>query len=111
MIEANEAHNAEIADILISVDLTSYSSSNYDAGEKIIRLEYEGAGRKPKLLSRLALDEHAAPAASLFSLSSNLPTDGTDAFVMDTRLGPLAIGGSVGNTGHQKWFFRLGRIF
>lgn len=32
-------------------------------------------------------------------------------FVAETALGPVFIGGSVGDTGHEKWFFQLGRIF
>jgi len=59
MIEANELHNAEAADILISVDLTSYTSSNYTAGEKIVGKGYEAAARKSGLLSRFALDAQA----------------------------------------------------
>jgi hypothetical protein len=26
-------------------------------------------------------------------------------------VGPLFIGGSVGDSGHRKWFFQLGRVF
>jgi NTE family protein len=29
----------------------------------------------------------------------------------ETVIGPVFIGGSVGDTGHQKWFFQLGRVF
>jgi NTE family protein len=29
----------------------------------------------------------------------------------ETFFGPILIGGSVGDTGHQKWFFQLGRVF
>jgi NTE family protein len=29
----------------------------------------------------------------------------------ETFFGPVLIGGSVGDTGHQKWFFQLGRVF
>jgi len=32
-------------------------------------------------------------------------------FVAETALGPVFIGGSIGDTGHEKWFFQLGRIF
>jgi len=32
-------------------------------------------------------------------------------FIAETALGPVFIGGSIGDTGHQKWFFQLGRIF
>jgi len=26
-------------------------------------------------------------------------------------VGPFFIGGSVGDSGHRKWFFQLGRVF
>jgi len=29
----------------------------------------------------------------------------------ETAFGPILIGGSVGDTGHHKWFFQLGRVF
>jgi len=29
----------------------------------------------------------------------------------ETAFGPILIGGSVGDTGHAKWFFQLGRVF
>jgi len=29
----------------------------------------------------------------------------------ETVIGPLFVGGSVGDTGHHKWFFQLGRVF
>jgi NTE family protein len=29
----------------------------------------------------------------------------------ETSFGPVLIGGSVGDTGHRKWFFQLGRVF
>ncbi|MGB7847264.1 MAG: patatin-like phospholipase family protein [Candidatus Acidiferrum sp.] len=29
----------------------------------------------------------------------------------ETAFGPVFVGGSVGDTGHQKWFFQLGRVF
>ncbi len=34
MIEANEIHNAEMADIMISANLTGYTSTDFTAGEK-----------------------------------------------------------------------------
>ncbi len=40
-----------------------------------------------------------------------LSGDGTVGLIAITAVGPLFIGGSVGDTGHQKWFFRLGRAF
>ena len=42
---------------------------------------------------------------------SRLPNDGAAGVIMRTALGPMFIGGSVGDTGHAKWFFDLGRVF
>ena len=42
---------------------------------------------------------------------SRLPNDGAAGVITRTAFGPLFIGGSVGDTGHAKWFFALGRVF
>ena len=42
---------------------------------------------------------------------SRLPNDGAAGVIARTILGPVFIGGSVGDTGHGKWFFALGRVF
>ena len=42
---------------------------------------------------------------------SKLPNDGAAGVIARTALGPVFIGGSVGDTGHAKWFFSLGRVF
>lgn len=42
---------------------------------------------------------------------SGFPTDVEAGVVAETAFGPLFFGGSVGDTGHQKWFFQLGRVF
>ncbi|HLX84285.1 MAG TPA: patatin-like phospholipase family protein [Terriglobales bacterium] len=42
---------------------------------------------------------------------SGFPNDVEAGVVAETALGPLFIGGSVGDSGHQKWFFQLGRVF
>ena len=42
---------------------------------------------------------------------TKFPTDVESGVVAETALGPLFIGGSVGDSGHQKWFFQLGRVF
>jgi len=42
---------------------------------------------------------------------SRLPTDGAAGAIAETAIGPIFIGGSVGDTGHAKWFFALGRVF
>jgi len=26
-------------------------------------------------------------------------------------VGPMVLGGSIGDSGHRKWFFQLGRVF
>lgn len=42
---------------------------------------------------------------------SKLPNDGAAGVIVRTALGPIFIGGSVGDTGHATWFFALGRLF
>jgi NTE family protein len=42
---------------------------------------------------------------------SKLPNDGAAGVIMRTALGPLFLGGSVGDAGHATWFFALGRVF
>lgn len=42
---------------------------------------------------------------------SRLPTDGAAGVIVRTALGPVFLGGSVGDTGHAKWFFALGCVF
>lgn len=46
-----------------------------------------------------------------FSPETGFPNDVEAGVVAETALGPLFIGGSVGDSGHQKWFFQLGRVF
>lgn len=40
-----------------------------------------------------------------------LSGDGAAGLLAETAFGPVFIGGSVGDTGHHKWFFQLGRVF
>jgi NTE family protein len=40
-----------------------------------------------------------------------LSGDGVVGLIVETLFGPVLIGGSVGDTGHHKWFFQLGRVF
>jgi NTE family protein len=42
---------------------------------------------------------------------TELPDDVAAGFLAETALGPFFIGGSVGDSGHRKWFFQLGRVF
>ncbi len=41
----------------------------------------------------------------------NLPMDAVAGVIVKTIFGPVALGGSVGDTGHRRYFFRLGRVF
>jgi len=43
--------------------------------------------------------------------ASKFPNDVALGFLAETAIGPLSIGGSVGDTGHAKWFFQLGHVF
>jgi NTE family protein len=42
---------------------------------------------------------------------TKLPNDFAAGVLAETTLGPLFLGGSVGDAGHYKWFFQLGRVF
>ena len=41
----------------------------------------------------------------------NVPGDVVGALIVNTRFGPVEGGGAVGNYGHAKFFFQVGRIF
>jgi NTE family protein len=40
-----------------------------------------------------------------------LPMDGNAGVLVRTLLGPLFLGGSLGDAGHGKWYFTLGPFF
>jgi NTE family protein len=40
-----------------------------------------------------------------------LSADVATGLLAETAFGPVFVGGSIGDTGHQKWFFQLGRVF
>ena len=46
-----------------------------------------------------------------FPNQSRFPSDVAAGVVAQTALGPVFLGGSVGESGHQKWFFQLGHVF
>jgi NTE family protein len=46
-----------------------------------------------------------------FPTESKFPNDVTAGILAQTAVGPLFIGGSLGDDGHRKWFFQLGRVF
>jgi NTE family protein len=41
----------------------------------------------------------------------DVPGDVVGAFIMNTLFGPVEVGGAVGNYGHAKFFFQVGRMF
>ena len=43
--------------------------------------------------------------------STALPMDANAGVLLRTLLGPLFVGGSIGDAGHRKWYFQLGRFF
>jgi NTE family protein len=46
-----------------------------------------------------------------FAGQSKFPNDVAAGVIAQTAFGPFFIGGSIGDSGHQKWFFQLGRVF
>jgi NTE family protein len=46
-----------------------------------------------------------------FGDSERLPMDVNAGLVLKTVLGPLFLGGSLGDSAHRKWYFELGRLF
>jgi NTE family protein len=40
-----------------------------------------------------------------------LPMDATAGVILDYAVGPIFLGGSVGESGHRKLFFYLGKLF
>jgi NTE family protein len=63
-------------------------------------------GHKTYLTSAYEVGQaYRAPGAS------RLPNDGSLGLVMETLLGPLFVGGSVGDSGHHRVYFSLGRFF
>jgi NTE family protein len=43
--------------------------------------------------------------------TSKFPNDFAAGVLAETALGPFFLGGSVGDSGHRRWFFQLGRVF
>jgi NTE family protein len=39
------------------------------------------------------------------------PADVVGGFIVNTIFGPVLIGGAVGDAGHHRFFFSLGRVF
>jgi len=43
--------------------------------------------------------------------ASHLPSDGSAGLIINTLLGPVVVGGAVGDVGHYKLFFEIGRAY
>jgi NTE family protein len=46
-----------------------------------------------------------------FDRTNNLPLSATGAVVLKSLIGPVFLGGSLGDAGHRRWFFGVGRFF
>jgi NTE family protein len=57
MIGANELKSMELADILISVPVQTWSALSFDDADKIIKAGYDAAAAKSKILLTLAVDD------------------------------------------------------
>lgn len=42
---------------------------------------------------------------------SHLPFDGAAGLIINTLVGPVVVGGAVGDTGHYKLFFEIGKAY
>jgi NTE family protein len=70
-------------------------------------------GEMPSFLgSGLFLDVHYEVARPYGELNGpTLPNDGVVGLIINTIVGPVLVGGSMGTQGRAKWFFQLGRVF
>src|SRR5271166_3921782 len=57
MINANELHNMESADILLSVPVEKWGALSFDDADAIIKAGYDAAAAKSKVLLPLAVDD------------------------------------------------------
>jgi NTE family protein len=78
------------------------------------------AGYEHKIFSLSPLVGEGIYALTVFEIgkmydtvdsAASLPFDQSFAVVARTAIGPVFIGGSVGNDSHRKWWFGLGRVF
>lgn len=51
------------------------------------------------------------PPSSMINKASGFPTDAAAGLVVNTIFGPVAAAYAYGDTGHHKFFFRIGRLF
>ncbi|WP_158750055.1 patatin-like phospholipase family protein [Acidobacterium sp. S8] len=43
--------------------------------------------------------------------ASHLPSDGSAGIIINTLLGPIVLGGAIGDAGHYKFYFEIGRAY
>ena len=98
--------------------LAAYGINEFLADQYIYgRIGYlHRLGEMPPFLGRgMYFDGHFEVAKSYGF--SNVPNvsgvtgDVAAGVIMNTIFGPVLVGGSVGESGHRKWFFQLGRVF
>ena len=51
------------------------------------------------------------PRSGMVNKASGFPTDGAAGLVVNTIFGPVEAAYAYGDTGHRKFFFRVGRLF
>jgi NTE family protein len=84
MIAANELESMEKADLLVSVDLSGFSSSAYGSGPEIIARGTEAATQKSQMLARVTVDDSAWRQYIAQRESRRIHTIPTPAFVQVT---------------------------
>jgi NTE family protein len=69
--------------------------------------------RQPSLLGSKVFLAGFAQTARVdgYDRSTSLPLSVTGAVVLKSLIGPVFVGGSVGDAGHRRWFFGVGRFF
>ena len=95
--------------------LAAYGVNEYLVNQYIYgRLGYlHRIGEIPVFLGRgVYLDGHVE-FAKPYGLRNvtDVQGDVVAGLIVETVLGPLQVGGAVGESGHQKWFFQVGRVF
>jgi NTE family protein len=51
------------------------------------------------------------PPSTMINKASGLPTDAAAGLIVNTIFGPVEVAYAYGDTGHHKFFFRIGRLF
>ena len=90
VIAANELASMQKADILISVPLGEFSSTDYERYQEIVKLGYEAAASKASVLSRFSVDE-ATWQAYLAQRSARKKTAPPPQFVEVTGTKPMLV--------------------